>query len=454
MNSSNNHHKKNTMRSQNLKSSFLTDNKSNNHVVFKNIQKNNKNINFISIRKTQKLSSFKLPKKKSSEVNYIDCDNNEKDDGFKADDYEDLFFYFLLHIEKIEYFENLLMYKKERKINNKYYFMNILESLTGQKTYWNNFYFPKYVFMLFYNKSRILQKEIFKYSISKGKEIMDVINSYNKKYTSFIKIKNWKLKPAEAYLNYEKINQNRKSEIENSNKNTLSKITNFTDFVIRTDNRGNGKTLIFLGKTINIYIDDIEKYQNKNNGISMAAQDSEFNTKVKNEVVYTFDDIAIKNRKGNLTVNNKHTNKINFPKKENNLKLSKEKYKKINKAIKCLNLNKSRFKFKDKIININKKEIKKNLFNNYMKDAYKLPLIKLSKKKSPENTELIETTKPNKNLTFLQEHKIKKIFKPNIIKKNNKIDFNSFNNLESDERKNNNKTIINFFSKRDNDFYY
>ena len=164
--------------------------------------------------------------------------------------------------------------------------------------------------------------------------------------------------------------------------------------------------------------------------------------------------LYIKNRKGNLTVNNKHTNKINFPKKENNLKLSKEKYKKINKAIKCLNLNKSRFKFKDKIININKKEIKKNLFNNYMKDAYKLPLIKLSKKKSPENTELIETTKPNKNLTFLQEHKIKKIFKPNFIKKNNKIDFNSFNNLESDERKNNNKTIINFFSKRDNDFYY
>ena len=443
-----------------LKNSFITDNRINNHVSFKSVGKNNINNNSIessmtSFRKHFRAKTNKLNQKKASETINTDNDNKSNDnDNLNPNDYEDLFFFFLLHLEKIDYFENILMQKKERRINHNYYFMNIFDSLTGEKTYWNNFYFPKYVYMLFYLKSRILQKEIIKYSISKGREIMDVINSYNKKYTSFIQIKNWKLKPVEAYINYEKINKNRKAEIENNNKNNLSKITNFTDFVIRTDNRGKGKTLIFLGKTINIYIDDIEKYQNKNNGISMAAQDSEFNTKVKNEVVYTFDDIAIKNRKGNLTVNNKHTNKINFPKKENNLKLSKEKYKKINKAIKCLNLNKSRFKFKDKIININKKEIKKNLFNNYMKDAYKLPLIKLSKKKSQENTELIETTKPNKNLTFLQEHKIKKIFKPNFIKKNNKIDFNSFNNLESDERKNNNKTIINFFSKRDNDFYY
>ena len=142
MNSSNNHHKKSIIKSQNLKSSFITDSKTNNHVVFKNIQKNSNNFNFISIRKTQKLSSFKLSKKKSSEVNYLDPDNNEKDEGFKSDDYEDLFFYFLLHIEKIEYFENLLKYKKQRKINNKYYFTNIFESLTGQKNYWNNFYFP------------------------------------------------------------------------------------------------------------------------------------------------------------------------------------------------------------------------------------------------------------------------------------------------------------------------
>ena len=445
-----------------LKNSFITDNRINNHVSFKSVGKNNINNNSIessmtSFRKHFRAKTNKLNQKKASETINTDNDNKSNDnDNLNPNDYEDLFFFFLLHLEKIDYFENILMQKKERRINHNYYFMNIFDSLTGEKTYWNNFYFPKYVYMLFYLKSRILQKEIIKYSISKGKEIMDVINSYNKKYTSFIQIKNWKLKPAEAYTNYEKINKSRKAEIENKNKNNLSKITNFTDFVIRTDNRGKGKTLIFLGKTINIYIDDIEKYQNKNNGISMAAEDSEFNTKVKNEVVYTFDDVAIKNFKGNSTVNNKHINKIkiNFPKKENNLNLSKEKFKKINKTIKGLNLKNPRFKYKDKFININNRKIKRNIFNNYMKDSNKLPLIKLSKKKFQENTELNDSKKAKNNLTFLQENKIKKLFKQNELKKKIKINFNSLYNFDSDERKNNNKTIINFFSKKDNDFYY
>ena len=264
---------KNLNKVRKLKHSFITDNMIHNHISFKSVGKNNINDNtnisiessLASLRKHFRTKTNKLNQKKASEIKNIDTDNKSNDDdNLKPDDYEDLFFFFLLHIGKIDYFEDILMHKKERRINNNYYFMNIYDSLTGEKTYWNNFYFPKYVYILFYLKSRILQKEIIKYSISKGKEIMDVINSYNKKYTSFIQIKNWKLKPVEAYINYEKINKNRKAEIENNNKNNLSKITNFTDFVIRTDNRGKGKTLIFLGKTINIYIDDIEKYQNKN----------------------------------------------------------------------------------------------------------------------------------------------------------------------------------------------
>ena len=462
MNTSKNRTLKSLDKAKKLKNSFITHNRINNHVSFKSVGKSISNHNTIetslaSLRKHFLKKTSKLIKKKSSEIINSDNDNKSNDDdNLRPNVYEDLFFFFLLHIGKIEYFENILMHKKERRINNKYYFMNIYDALTGEKTYWNNFYFPKYVYMLFYLKSRILQKEIIKYSISKGKEIMDVINSYNKKYTCLMKIKNWKLKPAEAYLNYEKINQNRKKEIENNNKNNISKITNFTDFVIRTDNRGKGKTLIFLGKTINIYIDDIEKYQNKNNEISMAAEDSEFNTKVKNEVVYTFDEAAIKNIKGSSTVNNKHINKIkiNFPKKENNLNLSKEKYKKINKDIKYLNLKNPRFKYQDKFININNRKIKRNLFSNYMKESNKLPLIKLSKKKFQDNTELNGSKKINKNLTFLQENKIKNLFKQNDIKKKIKINFNSLFNIDSDERKNNNKTIINFFSKKDNDFYY
>ena len=89
-----------------------------------------------------------------------------------------------------------------------------------------------------------------------------------------------------------------------------------------------------------------------------------------------------------------------------------------------------------------------------MKESNKLPLIKLSKKKFQDNTELNGSKKINKNLTFLQENKIKNLFKQNDIKKKIKINFNSLFNIDSDERKNNNKTIINFFSKKDNDFYY
>jgi len=441
----NNQHKKNIKKSQNLKTSFLIDSKSNNHVTFKNTPKNN-NFNSIS---TKKILKFKLNKKKSSEVNYLDSDIDENNDGFRADDYEDLFYYFLLHIGKIEYFEKLLIQKKERRINNNYYFLNIIESLTGPKTYWNNFYFPKYVFILFYLKSRKLQKEIIKYSISKGKEIMEVINSYNKKYTTSVKIKNWRLKPAEAYLNYEKISQNKKSEIEKSNKNTVSKITNFTDFVIRTNNKGEGKTLIFLGKTINIYIDDIEKYQNRAHGLSMATEESEFNTKVKNEIVYTFDTTSIKAKKGNFTVNNnKNLNHIN--KTRNKLSFGKNKYKKITKAIKYMNLTKGRLKFKynDKIIN--KQELKNNLFNNYIEQSNQLPPLNLSKRHYNENTEIIDSKSKDKNSTFLKVNKRKTLFDLKKNKKNNTLLFN----YDYDDNKKDKKTIINFFSKKDNDFYY
>ena len=451
LNNSNNELKKSLIKSQKIKPSFIKDNRKNNHITFKNYSKHNNNLNIS--RKNLRTNTIKLIKKKSSEVNYLDNDNNynSKEDNSKVDDYEDLFYFFLLHIGKIEYFENILKKHKERKINNNHYFLNIYDSLTGEKTHWNNYYFPKYLYILFYLKSRNLLKEIIKYSISKGKQIMDVINSYNKNYTSQLKIKNWRLKPAEAYLNYEKINQNKKSEIEKSNKNTLSKITNFTDFVIKTDNRGKGKTLIFLGKTINIYIDDLDKYQNKNQGLSMATEASEFNTKVKNEIVYNFDEVALKNRKGNLTVNNKQSHKINYI-KNNNFNLDKNKYKKISKTIRNININKCRFKTQNKIIN--KRDLKKNLFNNYMKQTHKLPLIRISKNKSIENTDIIEQKCKHRDYTFIKTDKNPKELKSNENKKLFRINFNSFSKHYNEEKKRNNKTIINFFSKKDNDFYY
>ena len=448
MRDSNNQIRKKTVKFNELKSSALTDNKPNLHISFKNLTKfNNQVSSDYTKRNNTKKNTFRLTKKKSSEVNYLDNDINEKE-NFESENYEDLFFYFLLHMEKIEYFENLILHKKERRINNNYYFLNILESLSGNKIHWNQFYFSKYVYILFYIKSRILQKEIIKYSISKGKEIMEVINSYNKKYTSSIKMKNWLIKPQEAYQNYEKINQSKKSEIEKSNKKTLSKINNFTDFVIRTNNRGKGKTLIFLGKTINIYIDDNEKYQNQNNGLSMATEDSEFNTKVKNEIIYTFDNATLKSKKGNSFINNR-INKIKVSKNNWN-SINNTKYKKLNKTLRNININKTRFKYKDKFIN--KNNFKKSLLNDYVKNSKKLPLIKLTKKKSLENTELLDSKIRERNMTFLSNEKIKNSM-PKVNRIVNKISFNYNNNFEFDEKKNN-RTIINFFSKKDNDFYY
>lgn len=434
---------------QNLKSSLITNNKSNNRVIFNNIQNTKINNSLDKKRITQRIKSIKLSRKKSSEINYLDSDVENKENNLKNNDYEDLFFYPLLNMEKIEYFENLLMHKKERRITNNYYFLNIFESFTGDKIYWNNFYFPKYIFILFYLKSRNLQKEIIKYSISKGKEIMDVINSYNKKYTSHIKIKNWKVKPPEAFSNYEKIRQNTNSEIESSNKNNVSKITSFTDFVIRTNNKGKGKTLIFLGKTINIYIDDIEKDQNRNNGLSMATEDSEFNTKVKNEIIYTFDDAAIKAKKGNLSINNKNVHNINNL-KNNNMSFSKNKFRKIKENLKHSNNKNFTFKFKDKYVN--KKELKKKLLSKYMKQSDKLPLINLSNRNSQQNRKIINLKARDKNETF---DKTKNKYKWPITtqnKKNKRTSFNDF--LFNYDDKKDNKTIINFFSKKDNDFYY
>ena len=437
---------------QTLKSSFITDNKTNNHVIFKNSQKNfSNNLSVDMKKKIIRKNTIRLSKKKSSEGNYLNSNNNENEDNLKIDDYEDLFLYFLLNMEKIEYFENILKHKKERRMNNNYYFLGIFESLTTEKVYWNNFYFPKYVFRLFYLKSRHLQKEIIKYSITNGKEIMEVINSYNKIYTSLIKIKNWRLKPADAYLNYENINKKRNVEIEKNNKNTMSKINSFTDFVIRTNNKGRGKTLIFLGKTINIYIDDIDSNLNKNMGLSMATEDSEFNTKVKNEIIYTFDDAAIKAKKGGLTINNKIFNHINNS-NNNNLSFNNN-YKKIRNNLKYMNLNKRSFNYKFKDKYVNKKDIKKKLFSTNMTTINKLPLINTSKRKSPSNTKRIESKSRENTYQFFKKNRVQKWV---YLRENKNIKRNSvkpFLNRFDDEKKEN-KTIINFFSKKDNDFYY
>ena len=134
------------------------------------------------------------------------------------------------------------------------------------------------------------------------------------------------------------------------------------------------------------------------------------------------------------------------------MNLDKNKFKKKNETKRNINTNKCRFKTHNKIIN--KRELKKNLFNNCMKQTHKLPLIRISKNKSIENTEIIEPKHKCRNYTFLKNDKTPRVLKPNENKNPLRINFNSLNKYYNEEKKKNNKTIINFFSKKDNDFYY
>ena len=284
-----------------------------------------KSTKHLTILESSKLSqfspSFRYKSKKTGELMSLDNNSNIDDDELLSEDYEELFYYFLLETEKIEYFEKQIE-KKEKKIKNKKYLFNyIYQILTDEKIRWNNFLFPEAVFKLLYIKSRKLQKEIMIYSINSGKTINDIVNAYYKKYTHKKKVKNWNLKPQEAYKNYEKIILKEKAENDNLNKSTnpYFKNINYTDFVVKTDNNGKGKTLIFLGKAINIYIDDLDKYHNQDNTISMATEESEFKKKIKNEIIYTFDDITLKAKKRNVSNNtNKYEIKNNKRLLDNN----------------------------------------------------------------------------------------------------------------------------------------
>ena len=87
-----------------------------------------------------------------------------------------------------------------------------------------------------------------------------------------------------------------------------------------------------------------------------------------------------------------------------------------------------------------------------MKQSDKLPLINLSNRNSQQNRKIINLKARDKNETF---DKTKNKYKWPITtqnKKNKRTSFNDF--LFNYDDKKDNKTIINFFSKKDNDFYY
>ena len=263
-----------------IKSSFLIEDKKDNCHLSKNESKK-----LATSIKYKHLKSGEIHNLEKHSNNKLDIDNN---DEFLSEDYEDLFFYILYELEKIPFFEKIIENKRDNtNINNMFSFNYLFQLFSGEKKEWNNFLFYEPVYKILYIRSRKLQKEIIQYSLASNKKVEDIINSYNKQYTSIKKVKNWCLSPQEAYKNFENISSKETMKNENVSNvyNPYSKSVNYTDFVVKTDNNGKGKTLIFLGKAINIYIDDINKVQTQDKGISMAVEESEFNKKIKNEIV-------------------------------------------------------------------------------------------------------------------------------------------------------------------------
>ena len=443
-------------KNKNIKSSFLIEDKKNNNLLLNNLRRNdNKRLKLYN-------SSIKDNSKKSSKnINFDNYKKIDNDKSFTSGDYEDLFFSFLLETEGIDIFEKQLELKKDKKIriNKKYIFNYIYQVFTEEKKRWNNFLFTETVYQILYIKSRKVIKEIIQYSVYSGAKIKDIINSYDKKYTCKRKVKNWSLRPQEAFKNYENIKLKAKLEKEkNNNVGNYFKTVNNTDFVVKTDNFGNGKTLIFLGKAINIYIDDLDKFHKNDKGISMAVEESEFNKKIKNEIVYTYDDIILKTKKRNMTINSNRF-EMNKLKNENTKKsIDKKSFKNFKTN---LNLD---FKNSTKFFSLDKNEKNRtkiynqkpniNIFNNYQKHLNKLPNItKLektnNKNKKNENREN-SNTKSNKNVNI----NYRRVF-PNFQnkKKSNKF-INSFNIFEKEYIPKSHKKLINFFTKENSDFYY
>ena len=430
-----------------FKNAFGINNKKENDKSFKNIQSNAKEGDY-KLKKSNTNLSLNMNKKDDM----IDYMNKSISDEYVSENYEDLFLFFLFESDKIDMFDEQSEFKNEKRINKKFTFFYIFQNFVSEdKIRWNNFLFPKPIYKLLYLKSRKLQKQIVKYSISSGNKVEDIINAYSTKYTSQKNVKNWCLKPKEAYKNYEEISLKEKMEKDklNNNGNPYLKNKNYTDFIIKTDNNGKGKTLLFLGKSFHLYIDDYDNYHKvqEHNGISMAVEESEFNKNTKNQIIYTVDELVLKNK-------NQHKNSNNFDsdfaKAKQNYQ-NKAKNNKLKSFKSNLNLNLKNKNSKKYLSMDSKRKNKTKIFDNQEEDKNdnsKLPLI--TKLKKPViNEKLSKENHSNKTNIIIY----KNIFVPdNKIKGNKKL--TSFNMYQEDKIPHPNKKIVNFFRKENSDFYY
>ena len=239
------------------------------------------------------------------------------------EDYEDLFFYLLKHQKKIEILEvksnkNRIKRKDEKLDKDTYeseseddfnkesnnidintiFYKKIFFGLTEDKQFWESFYFPKAIYKIIYKKTRLKQKEILNFSFKYGIKYDKVVNSYEKTYTIKTQKKNWDLEPIAAYNNYieiclknEELVKSKESENNaNEKKENLYHYENYDkfnkDIVVKTNNKGNGKTLIYDGKLLSVYVDD---YLRKNKDNFILSINSP--TQKKKEIIYNAKDL-------------------------------------------------------------------------------------------------------------------------------------------------------------------
>ena len=428
--------------------------------------------------------------------------DTEQNENKLCENYDDLFYYFLKNEEKIPEFEleeiqkentknNMILSPNKKPPNFIFYY---LYSLMTKKIKWKNFYFPRSVFLLLYRKSRKLLILIHRYETKSHIHKDELIKSYNKKYLKYNKKKhNWLLTPETAYKNYYNNVLIKDSQL--NKEKTAGELTYefnskgimpMTDVVVKTNNNGEGKTLLFIGNLLSVYVEDYINTNRDDNIISMEGQDIRNTNNPRKQVIYAYNESFDSSRKEKklksyiskegvfshkISSSDHKFTKIKINKKsngnkpKNNIPITKrEKTPDINLFNKPENKNN---------ININKKIEKSNFkcFNNLRINS---PIrindsrvgINLSKYKNNvpfgikkykqlfSSTNFYPFIKTKKNIN---ESGSKSQIKSKIMVNNTEINNNS--RLFTHEglktpRINNRRQILNFLSKNDSDFYY
>ena len=329
---------------------------------------------------------------------------NKKNSKFN-EDYDDLFFYFLKIYDKIDEFDlssqinknfennqnghkfeedednTYIKRKPQKAINIKEIFYHKLYiGLTDNKIQWNNFLFSKGIYKLIYRKSKAKQKEISKFCLKYNQNFDTIINSYGKIYTILTHKHNWELSPLRAFNNYKNlcISKNSSQSKEKSSIKLNKLYPSLCDIIVKVNNNGQGKTLIYVGKNYNIYLEDYLRDNSKNDLISMQVQESISKHKYRKEIVYDYSDFK---QKSKLKLQNSHSHNKKKNKINNNLNILRNNKNILIKNIKKTNYYNTIF---SKMGNKKENNLDKNIIHSHRfnTENNKLSLINTQKNKN------------------------------------------------------------------------